>query len=160
MSQTNQYRDLDGNHYTLSQLDAEERKLIDRLLDQAKVESDWNNFGNYWTAQVANFYKARGLDRKQIIKTVGYCIGQDLESRLGIASGNVRQSDYRDELETIILTRYKNRRAFCESTGLSEDMLSHVLAKRKNLAIDTLAEALGKIGYAIHILPQPEVDIR
>ena len=78
----------------------------------------------------------------------------------GIAARRARQSDDRDELETLILTRCKNRRAFCESTGLSEDMLSHVLAKRKNLAIDTLAEALGKIGYAIHILPQPDVEMR
>jgi DNA polymerase-3 subunit epsilon len=31
-----------------------------------------------------------------------------------------------------------------------------LLARRKHLAIDTLAEALGKIGYAIHIAPMPD----
>ena len=159
MTQINQYRDLDGQSYALSQLDADERALIQRLLDKAKDDPDWNGFGNYWLTQVSKFYEARSLNRKQITSAIGFRIGQDLESRLGIASGKVRESDYRDELETLILTRYHSRRAFCEATGLSEDMLSHVLAKRKNLAIDTLAEALGKIGYAIHILPQPGMDV-
>jgi hypothetical protein len=35
-------------------------------------------------------------------------------------------------------------------------MLSHVLAKRKNLSIQTLADALGKIGYSLHIAPIPD----
>jgi len=40
-----------------------------------------------------------------------------------------------------------------EATGLSEDMLSHVFAGRKHLAIDTLEESLHRIGYALHIVP-------
>ncbi len=35
-------------------------------------------------------------------------------------------------------------------------MLSHVLAKRKHLAIQTLAEALEKVGYGLHIAPLPD----
>lgn len=38
-------------------------------------------------------------------------------------------------------------------------MLSHVLAKRKNLAIDTLAEALAKVGFAIHIMPMVDATV-
>ena len=68
----------------------------------------------------------------------------------------MRRSDYRDDLEQLILTKFRSRREFCEATGLAEDMLSHVLAKRKNLAIDTLTEALEKVGYTIHIVPLPE----
>jgi hypothetical protein len=32
-------------------------------------------------------------------------------------------------------------------------MLSHVLARRKHLAIDTLNAALEKIGFTLHIAP-------
>ena len=62
--------------------------------------------------------------------------------------------DYRDEIETLVRTRFKTRREFCEATGLSEDMLSHVLAGRKNIAIDTLSDALSRIGCALKIVPQ------
>jgi hypothetical protein len=50
---------------------------------------------------------------------------------------------------------FSSRRAFCEATGLSEDMLSHVLAGRKDFALDTLTEALAKIGYGLPFLPAP-----
>jgi hypothetical protein len=93
-----------------------------------------------------------------MIETPVYRILQDLGSRLGIAQGKVRMSDYRDELEQLILTRFKTRRAFCEATGLSEDMLSHVLARRKHLGIDTLTDALAKIGFALHITPVSEAE--
>jgi hypothetical protein len=32
-----------------------------------------------------------------------------------------------------------------------------VLAKRKHLAVDSLAEALAKIGYTLHIVPHAEI---
>jgi hypothetical protein len=39
---------------------------------------------------------------------------------------------------------------------LAEDLISHVLARRKHLAIDTLTEALDKIGYRLEIRPTPQ----
>ena len=44
----------------------------------------------------------------------------------------------------------------CEATGLSEDMLSHVLAGRKDLSLAKLTGALGRIGYRLRIVPLPE----
>ena len=38
-------------------------------------------------------------------------------------------------------------------TGISEDLLSHVLAGRKDFAIETLANALERIGYRLQIVP-------
>jgi len=90
--------------------------------------------------EVDKFYSAKGLTRRQIFQTVGWQIAQDLSGRLMIAKGLARPSDYRDEIEDLIEGRFRTRREFCEATGLSEDMLSHVLAKRKHLAIDTLAD--------------------
>jgi hypothetical protein len=149
------YVDLKGREISLTELDKEERALLARLRRRARTQPDWTDFRNYWTREVAAFYDARGLSRRQSRETVVYRIAQDLSSRLGIAAGLVRAPDYRDELEELIRERFPSRRAFCEATGLSEDMLSHVLAGRKDFALDTLTEALAKIGYGLRILPAP-----
>jgi hypothetical protein len=145
--------DLRGQVYALSGLDGDEQKLLARLKAFAATNPPWHEYQNLWMAEVGRFYDARGLPRSQTIETPVYRVGQDIGSRLGIAQGKMRQSDYRDELEQLILTRFKTRRDFCEATGLSEDMLSHVLARRKHLAIDTLHAALEKVGYKLHIAP-------
>ena len=44
------------------------------------------------------------------------------------------------------------------ATGLTEDMLSHVLAGRKHLAIETLSEALQKIGFSLRIVPVKTIE--
>jgi hypothetical protein len=77
-----------------------------------------------------------------------------LGSRLAVKQGVARVQDYRDEIEALVRTRFKTRCEFCEATGLSEDMLSHVLAGRKHIAIDTFSDALSRIGYALKIVPQ------
>jgi hypothetical protein len=145
--------DLGGRVFALSGLDKEERALLAKLQAFAGSGVKWWDYRNFWMSEVDRFYETRGLSRAEIIETPVYRIGQDMGSRLGIAQGYVRQSDYRDELEHLILTRFKTRRKFCEATGLSEDMLSHVLARRKHLAIDTLNAALAKVGYTVHIAP-------
>jgi hypothetical protein len=147
------YIDLSGRVFALAGLDHDERQLLDKLKAFAKSNPEWWKYKNFWMAEVANLYEARGLTRAEIIETPVYRVGQDIGSRLGIAQGKTRMSDYRDELEHLILTRFKTRREFCEATGLSEDMLSHVLARRKHLAIDTLNTALEKVGYTVHISP-------
>jgi hypothetical protein len=105
--------------------------------------------------EVSTVYEKRGLTRDEITKTVGWRIAQDIGARIGLASGMMSPSDYRSEIEQLIVSRFQTRRAFCEATGISEDMLSHVLARRKNLALDTLQDALGKIGYMLRIMPAP-----
>jgi hypothetical protein len=86
------------------------------------------------------------------MQTAVYQIAQDLSGRLAISLGLAREPDYRDELREIIRTRFKSQRAFCKATGLSEDMLSHVLAGRKHLGIDTLSDAMARIGYELRIV--------
>jgi hypothetical protein len=148
-----QHVDLSGRVYALSGLDEDERELLASLKAFADSEPPWHEYQNRWMAAVGRFYEQRGLTRSQVMETPVYRVAQDLGSRLGIAQGKMRQSDYRDELERIILTRFKTRREFCEATGLSEDMLSHVLARRKHLAMDTLYSVLEKVGYTLHITP-------
>jgi hypothetical protein len=152
-TKSSSYVDLSGRTFELSELDKEERELLAKLKAFADRNPEWSEYRNYWLSEVAKLYETQGLTRTEIIATAVYRIGQDIGSRLGIAQGKTRLSDYRDELEHLILTRFKTRREFCEATGLSEDMLSHVLARRKHLAIDTLYAALEKVGYTVHIAP-------
>ena len=80
-------------------------------------------------------------------------IAQDLSDRLGIAAGLVAADDALGDLEHLIREKFRSRRAFCQATGLAEDMLSHVLAGRKDLSLRALEQALRQIGYALHIRP-------
>jgi len=147
------YRTLRADEISLEGLDAEEREFIAQLQARYRSHPDWNDFDNFRMAEMARFYLPRGLTRQQVLQTAGYRIAADLSSRLAIAGGYARMPDYRDELEDLVRSRFKTRRAFCQATGLSEDMLSHVLAKRKQLGIDTLANPLAKIGYELKIVP-------
>ncbi len=153
MKQADVYLDLKGREISLVKLTAAERSLIADMKAVAKKTADWSVFSNLWMARIADFYADQNLTRPQIRKTAVYRIFQDLDSRLAMSEGLARQPDYRDELAQLIEQRFQTRRAFCEATGLSEDMLSHVLAGRKHLAINTLEESLHRIGYSLQIVP-------
>jgi hypothetical protein len=146
------YIDLDGRSWDLEALDPEERRLVGELRRRASGD-DWFEFDNFWLNAVAQFYDKRGISRKKTIQSAVFQIAQDLSSRIAVTKGYALYGDYRDDLEEIATTRFKTRRAFCQATGLSEDMLSHVLAGRKDLSIRTLSEALAKIGYGIRAVP-------
>jgi hypothetical protein len=102
---------------------------------------------------VSQFYDRRGVSRKKASRSPVFRIALDLGSRLGIAEGKIRAPDYRQELEELVINRFPSRTAFCEASGISPDMLSHVLAGRKDLSIDALSKALDRVGYRLGILP-------
>jgi hypothetical protein len=156
MARPDVYVDLKGRELSLINLDPEERTLVSSLQDYAKSSPDWGEFENYWVHAVAALYDARGIPRRESRQTTVYKIAQDLGGRIAIAAGLARAPDYRDELEELIQSRFRTRREFCEATGLSEDMLSHVLARRKHLSVDTLEQALDRIGYVLRILPRSD----
>ncbi len=156
MKRTEAYEDLDGHSILLTALDARERDLIARLQRRARANPDWNAFDNYWTKAVPAFYATRGLKGKAILGTAGWRIAQDLSSRLGLAQGYIEPDDYHSQLENLIREHFPSRRAFCRATGLGEDMLSHVLAGRKDLSLSALTAALARIGYTLRILPAPK----
>ena len=147
------YTDLDGERISLTGLDADERRLVKGLRRRAKQKPDWNNFDNFAFRLVGEFYDARGVPRKVSVHSVPFRIAQDLSSRLGIDQGMIRPDDYRDELQELIDNRFSTRSAFCRATGIAPDMLSHVLAGRKDLSLETLSKALGRIGYRLRIVP-------
>lgn len=145
--------DLDGRAWNLTLLDAKERALIDELKRRARGNVDWFAFDHFWMNAVHAVYDARGWSRNKIIQSPVFRIAQDLSARCAVAQGHARSGDYRDDLHILINTRFKSRRDFCRATGLSEDMLSHVLAGRKDLSMEKLAKVLAKIGYGVHIVP-------
>lgn len=159
MIQANVNTTQDGLRYVIVALDEEERKLLDDLQRFGEKTTNWPEFRNYYIKKVGTFYESRGLSRQEVIETPIWKIAQDICGRLQIAQGEALPSDYRDELELLIQTQFGSRREFCNATGLSEDMLSHVLAGRKNFRIDTLSDALAKIGYTLHIAPLSDARV-
>jgi hypothetical protein len=155
MVKNNIYLDFKNRPNSLADLTAAERRLIDDCRKLAATRPDWGAYTNFWIPKAEKLLSDRGLDRREMIQSSLWRVIQDIGARLHIGSGLARAPDYRDELEQIIRERFSTRRAFCESTGLSEDMLSHVLARRKHLAIDTLCDALSRIGYSLRIMPLP-----
>lgn len=153
MTKRDKYTTLNGEEIRLSELDSAERRLLARLRRRAKTRPDWTDFGNYWIAEVAAFYDARWISRFQSRDSGVYRIAQDLCSRPGVDAGLVRPPDYRSELEELIQRRFRTRRAFCRATGLSEAMLSHVLAGRKDLSLEALSKAMTRIGYRLRLVP-------
>ena len=150
------YDDGEGNICDLSALDDEERLLVGDLVHFANQHPDaqTGEFRNYYVHRVGDFYEARGLSRMEVTRTTVWQIAQKIAGRMMVAAGLARDSeDYRERLDAIIREKYGSRRKFCELTGISEDMLSHVLAKRKHMSIQSLSDALAKIGYTIHIVP-------
>jgi hypothetical protein len=150
------YTDLRGRAILLSSLDDEERGLVARLVERAGEKPDWNEFDGFWWREVAKLYDGRGLSRAESLQSPVYQVAKDLSSRLAIAAGVAREPDYRDELADLIRRRFKTRKEFCDATGLSEDMLSHVLARRKHFSIDALQAALSKIGCTLQITAKPD----
>lgn len=112
----------------LEGLDAEERRLLGSIERRTRSHPDWCDYDNYWMRAVVEFYQARGLSRRQTIKTPIYRISQDLSARLGIAQGFVRAPDYLDQLEDLVLNHFPSRRAFSKASGLSAGTLDNVLS--------------------------------
>lgn len=155
MKRTDIYVDLDGHEIALAGLDDGERRLVARLRRRAQTHPDWTDFDNYWTREVGAFYDARGVSRRKSRQRVPFRIAQDLSGRLGIASGLVGPSDWLGDLEELIREHYPSRQAFCQATGLSEDVLHQVLMGRADLSLRSLTEALERIGYVPRSAPLP-----
>jgi hypothetical protein len=153
MKRNDLYLDLEGNEISLANLDADERRLITQLRRRADGKPDWIDFDNFAFHAVMDLYNAKGTPRKEVKQSVPFQIALDLSARLGISQRMIRAPDYLDQLEDLVLNHFPSRRAFCKATGLSDSMLSHVLAGRKDLSMAALTKALARIGYQLRITP-------
>ena len=157
MNEKLQHKTLEGDVISLKDLDSAEKDLLRELRSFLKKNRDWNTFTNFWVRKVGDFYEKRGLTRRETIQTPLFQVAQDMNSRLAVDLGLARapdpNPDFRDQLIRLIIDLYSTRRAFCRETGISEGMLSHFLARRKNLRVETLSIALERIGYRLQIVP-------
>jgi hypothetical protein len=158
MKPANIYVDLDGNEIALDALEEAERRLVARLRRRARTHPDWCDFGNYYTRAVREFYDALHVSRKAATRTAVWRVAQDLCSRLGLAAGLIRPDDYLSDLEELVRRKFPSQRAFSDATGIAPDMLSHVLAGRKELSLTALTKALERIGYRLRIVPAPALE--
>jgi hypothetical protein len=156
MSQT-QHTTLEGDVISLKELDKEERKLLKEIRAFLKDNQDWAGYHNFWIKKVGDLYDQRGVRRSVSSKSTLFRVAQDLGGRLGVEQGWMRapdpNPDYREQLSRLIREKFPTHRGFCKKTGISEDLLSHVLAGRKDFAIETLTNALERIGYRLQIVP-------
>ncbi|MCI0642921.1 MAG: hypothetical protein L0Y58_24735 [Verrucomicrobia subdivision 3 bacterium] len=148
---------LKGETIPLNRLDRKEKEFLQELTALFRTKPDWTEFGNVWPKRIAALYQPRGLSRKEVSQTPLFRLAQDLGSRLAVIQGYARLPDYRDQLETLIREKFKTQRAFCKATGLGEDLVSHVLAGRKHLALDTLSRALERIGIGLRLFERQEI---
>lgn len=139
-----QYTTLHNVVYGLEGLSNLHKVFIKKVFAYYKRQPSWNRFSNYWIKEGQKIWK--DMNRKDVVKHPTFKICRDLESRLGIAQGYVRKTDYRDELLRII-DQYPSRYSFCKAVEMDETFLSHILSKRKNLSITKLQEVLEKTGH-------------
>lgn len=150
---------LSGLELDLTSLTAEEAALLDRAHKVFGESPDWIAFKNTWLNEVLSIYDRQNLPRREALTKPLYRAVQDLGSRLMVQAGYATMPSYREQIAAIIKTKFDTRRQFCEATGLSEDMLSHVLRGRKDVSIGTLTEILVKIGYGLAIVPLPKAPV-
>jgi hypothetical protein len=143
----------------LTSFTAEETVVFDQARQAYSESCAWHAFKQKWLSEVLCIYDRQKLPRREAILKPLYRAVQDLGSRLMVDGGYAKSPTYQEQLETIIKANFETRRQFCEATGLSEDMLSHVLKGRKDVSIATLTESLRRIGYALSIVPLPKAKV-
>jgi hypothetical protein len=156
---THTHTTLRGLQLDLTSLTPEEATVFDQARRAYAESPEWHAFKQKWLNEVLGIYDRQKLPRREAVSKPLYRAVQDLGSRLMVQGGYAKMPSYREQIAALIETKFETRREFCEATGLSEDMLSHVLKGRKDVSIAALTEGLGKIGYALAIIPLPKAQV-
>ncbi len=145
---------LDVHGYPIDEysLNDDEEQILELLYDKYSEKLDCIEFKKLWWKLIIGLYDRLKVPRKETVEKPLYKIAQFWDCQLMLEQGFVTVPHYREQLRELS-GAYPTRRAFCDATGLSEDMLSHVLHGRKEISIAALDHALSRIGYAIRIVP-------
>jgi hypothetical protein len=108
---------------SLQGLGAEERRVLARLQRRARTHRNWTDYENCWMRQAAVFMTPGASHGRSRGRAPCTALLTTCAAVWGIPLGLVRACDYRAELEALIRRKYATRRAFCQATGLSENML-------------------------------------
>lgn len=137
------------NHY---HLDAQEKKLRDRIISEASTLSSLD-YNNSIFKVIFAFYTNQGLTRAEVVELPLYKLAAEYRGQKLLEEGLARPSDYRDQIASIIRDHFPTRKAFCEKVGIAEDMLSHVLARRRHFSMESLQSIAEKLNYRVTLEP-------
>ncbi len=143
----NYYKTLDGEVFNLDELTKQQKLIYSEVKSFYDINPDWNQFSNVWTDRLREAFA--GVDPRTVVEEPIFEICQDLDSRLGVRQGYMREPDYRDLLADIISRHFKSRYQFCKEMGIDEGYLSAVLARKKHMSIEKLQEILDKLDHRI-----------
>lgn len=76
---------------------------------------------------------------------------RSLEGKRLSQLGATRHPSYREQLESIIESRFHSAAAFCAATGLDPGQVSHVLSGDKAFSLPLLESALRRVGYRLKL---------
>ncbi len=140
------YHTITGGAIDLSRLSDEERSFLGDVARMYERKPEWSEFAAWWFPK----FQASGLPETSIVERV--C--SDLESRLGIAQGNVATPDYRDYLFELIEERYGSHNRFCQETGVDPGHLSRVFAGKSELSLQNFQRILDTLDAQLIIEPR------
>ena len=143
----NYYRTLDGEVFNLDELTEQQKLIYSEVKAFYDTNPEWTLFSNFWMAKIKEAFASE--EPGSVVKEPIFEICQDLDSRLGVRQGYMREPDYRDLLADIISRHFKSRYQFCKEIGIDEGFLSAVLARKKHLSIEKLQEILDKLDHRI-----------
>lgn len=136
--------------FDLEKLPTGHKRILQKVSKYFAQKPPSHKFNDFWQHNVLKVCGEK-VSKEAITETPLYKICQDMESRLGIEEGYIRQPDYRDVLSKIIYENFSSRYQFCKVTGVDEAFLSNVLSKKKSFSIENLIKILDKIGYELEI---------
>ncbi len=153
----NTYVTLTFEEFDLQRLPEEQRIILKDLFKRYKQNPGYGEFTNYYMDLCKPVFAK--MPKKRITDSPLYNIAEDLAMRLGIEHGEMREPDYRDMLEHIIMREYNSIADFCKDSGEDRSYLSHLFAKNKNASIDRLAKILDKLGYQLSFRKKQESQL-
>ena len=80
------YTSLTGETFSLADLDADERRLMDELVARHRSAATWPEFRNHYIRAVDDLYASRGLPRREVTDTPVWKIAQDKQVPLRTAA--------------------------------------------------------------------------
>lgn len=140
------YHTITGRALDLGGLSDEECSFLRDVKRMYERKPEWSEFGAWWTQ------KLRDSGLSEASPVCRLC--DDLESRLGIAQGDVATPDYRDYLADLIEERYGSRNRFCQETGVDPGHLSRVFAGRSELSLQNFQRILDTLQAQLVIQPK------
>lgn len=85
------YKTLKHERFDINNLSKEHLRFYEEVKEYYEKDPNWNEFGNFWIGKI-NFILGE-VKRDEAIEIPIFRICQDMESRLGIKQGYIKQKE-------------------------------------------------------------------